>query len=156
LSSEKFNKEQLLGTLMIELRNHSTLTIMFHQVIASQLGLNPTDHKCLEMILKNEPVTAGRIAEFTGLTTGAVTGVIDRLEKVGFVNRQQDPNDRRRIIIQVNKQKAEESIHPLLDPFAEQISNLLANYNAEQLEFLTKFFNEVNEVLDKETKKLHD
>ncbi len=65
---------KLLDSLGTEMRKNATATIIFHQTIGTKLGLNPTDHKCLEIILNNEPATAGMIAEFTGLTTGAVTG----------------------------------------------------------------------------------
>ena len=64
---------------------------MFHQAIADRLGLNVTDHKCIDLLLMKGPLTAGELAGMTGLTTGAITAVIDRLEKAGFVRREDDP-----------------------------------------------------------------
>ncbi|MEU5695761.1 MarR family transcriptional regulator [Actinosynnema sp. NPDC020468] len=83
-------------------RESSTLTILFHSRVAEQMGLSPTDEKCLDLAIRAEgPVTAGRIAELSGLSTGAVTGVIDRLEKAGYVRRVRDPHDRRKVLVEV-------------------------------------------------------
>ncbi|MBE0466472.1 MAG: MarR family transcriptional regulator, partial [Candidatus Desulforudis sp.] len=80
-------------------RELSTVTVFFHSVIAERLGLSLTDHKAFEIIARKGAVSAGELSELTGLTTGAVTGVIDRLERTGFVRREPDPGDRRRVII---------------------------------------------------------
>src|SRR6516165_10656801 len=80
-------------------RQLSAATIMFHQAVADRLGLNPTDHKCIDLLALKGLMTAGELADATGLTTGAITGVIDRLEGAGFVRREEDPNDRRRVIL---------------------------------------------------------
>lgn len=154
MSIENSTIQEIKDELLTVLRNNSTNTIMFHQAIATKLGLNPTDHKCLEIILKNPSVTAGKIAELIGLSTGAVTGVIDRLEKVGFVYRDSDPNDRRRTIIRVSEKKAEEAIFPLFGTFGEKIEKVLAKYKQQELELLIDFFNNINEVLIEETERI--
>src|SRR5690348_11776952 len=83
-------------------RELSTVMVLFHSRIAEQMGLSGTDHKCLELVLRSaEPITAGRIAQLSGLSTGAVTGVIDRLEQRGFVRRVRDPHDRRKVLVEV-------------------------------------------------------
>src|SRR4051812_25029573 len=94
------DRAELLAALVGELRQLSAATIMFHQAVADRLGLNVTDHKCVDLLQRNGPLTAGELAQHTGLTTGAITGVIDRLEKAGFVRRAEDANDRRRVIIE--------------------------------------------------------
>ena len=86
---------------------------MFHQAVAECVGLNVTDHKCLDVLVRSGPMTAGQLAQLTGLTTGAVTGVLDRLERAGFVRRQSDPSDRRRVIAQPLIEQAERKIAPL-------------------------------------------
>src|SRR6476659_7508269 len=80
-------------------RRMSTTTLLFHGAVADKLGLNPSDHKCADLVREHGPLTAGRLAELTGLTTGAITGVIDRLERRGWVKRERDPNDRRKVIV---------------------------------------------------------
>src|SRR6266852_1771624 len=92
----------LLAALFREFREMSAATIMFHQAIADRLGMNITDHKCADILSRTGPITAGELAQRTGLTTGAITGVIDRLEKAGFVCRAKDPSDRRRVILSPN------------------------------------------------------
>jgi DNA-binding MarR family transcriptional regulator len=83
-------------------RELSTVMAFYHARIAERLGLSGTDHKCLELVLRaEEPITAGRIAQRSGLSTGAVTGVIDRLEQRGFVRRARDPHDRRKVLVEI-------------------------------------------------------
>jgi DNA-binding MarR family transcriptional regulator len=85
-------------------REGSTLAVLRHARIAEQMGLSATDHKALDLASRAEgPLTAGRIAQLTGLSTGAVTGVIDRLERAGFVRRVRDPHDRRKVLVEVSK-----------------------------------------------------
>src|SRR3954469_8861669 len=82
-------------------REISTMTVLFHSRIAEQMGLSGTDHKCLDLVMRaSEPLTAGQIAQRSGLSTGAVTGVIDRLERRGFVRRIRDPHDRRKVLVE--------------------------------------------------------
>ncbi len=83
-----------------------------------------TDHKCAEILLRSGPLTAGDLAQRTGLTTGAITGVIDRLEKAGFVRRGKDPGDRRRVIIKPFAGKIEKVIAPLFGSVAQMVSDL--------------------------------
>src|SRR5687767_9559157 len=83
-------------------RDLSARTILFHEAVASRLGLSATDSKCLDIALRSpESLTAGRLAEATGLTTGAITGVLDRLERGGFIRREKDDSDRRQVFIRV-------------------------------------------------------
>src|SRR5438270_3489198 len=103
-------RADLLSALPAEFRQLSAATILFHQAIADRLGLNVTDHKCLDILERTGPMTAGEMAQQTGLTTGAITGVIDRLEQAGFVRRAEDPNDRRRVIIEPILKQIEKGI----------------------------------------------
>src|SRR4051794_9372852 len=79
----------------------STATVLFHSAIADRLGVGVTDVKCYSILRQTGPITAGDLAERVGLTTGAITGVIDRLEQAGLVRRVRDPNDRRRVVLEV-------------------------------------------------------
>src|SRR5216684_4723718 len=78
----------------------STATIMFHAAVADRMGVSVTDAKCRSILLQLGPMTAGALARHLGLTTGAVTGVIDRLERARLVRRVADPKDRRRVIVE--------------------------------------------------------
>src|SRR5918997_6772224 len=75
----------------------STTTVLFHSAVADRLGVSATDVKCYTILRQTGPLTAGELAERVSLTTGAITGVIDRLERAGLVRRAADPHDRRRV-----------------------------------------------------------
>ncbi|HEY4258905.1 MAG TPA: MarR family transcriptional regulator, partial [Schlesneria sp.] len=100
---------------------------MFHQSVADRLGLNVTDHKCLDFLLLDGPLTAGELAQRTSLTTGAITSVLDRLERVGFVQRQPDPNDRRRVIV-----------HPIMERLG-QIGVLFSDLSSRMQQMSTRY-----------------
>lgn len=90
----------MLRALIQELRNSSTHGVIMSQAVADRLNMNPTDLESLGVLDMSGPMTAGALAESMGLTTGAITGIIDRLEKAGYVERTKDPDDRRRVIVQ--------------------------------------------------------
>jgi DNA-binding MarR family transcriptional regulator len=90
-------------------------------------------------------MTAGRLAELTGLTTGAITGVIDRLERTNFVHRERDPHDRRRVIVQPHLERYVEAA-PVFGPLADAIDGLLAGYSDDQLALLLDFSTRANAV----------
>jgi DNA-binding MarR family transcriptional regulator len=81
------------------LRRGSAQGAIFGQTVANTVGISGSDLECLDFLNLEGRVTAGRLAEVTGLTTGAITGVVDRLEKAGLVRRERDPNDRRKVFI---------------------------------------------------------
>jgi DNA-binding MarR family transcriptional regulator len=133
----------------------STETIMFHQNIADVLGLHITDHKCLDLIRQYGAMPAGRLAELTGLTTGAVTGIIDRLEKAGYVRRANDPKDRRRTIVEPTQNKKwERKIEAIFIPFHERMHKLLSSYSESELDFLLDVSTKTVELTHEESKKL--
>jgi DNA-binding MarR family transcriptional regulator len=131
------NREEIIQAIIAKRREMSTETIMFHQSVADVLGLHITDHKCLDLIRQYGAMPAGRIAELTGLTTGAVTGIIDRLEKSGYVRRANDPKDRRRTIVEpIRNKKWERKIEAIFIPFHERMHKLLSSYSDGELDFL--------------------
>jgi DNA-binding MarR family transcriptional regulator len=138
LSSEPLSREALTARLLDLQRELSTLTIFFHTLIGKKLGLNTTDHKALDIIYRKGGVTAGELAKETGLTTGAVTGIVDRLWKAGFVERCKEPNDRRKVIVRALPE-GEERIGPLFTPLSEAISETLSEYSEEELAVIAGF-----------------
>jgi len=131
-------------------REMSTETIMFHQAVADVLGLHITDHKSLELIHRFGVMPAGRLAELTGLTTGSVTGIIDRLEKAGYVRRTDDPKDRRRTIVEPTRnRRLERKIEAIFMHLHERMHKLMSSYSDTELAFLlaatTKFIEQTRE-----------
>jgi len=102
------------------------------------MGVNSTDLECLDLILMNGPSTAGEIARHTGLTSGAVTGLIDRLERLELVERIADPNDRRKVRVQVRPEKIA-PIGALYAPLEKSMQALLAGYSRDELKILLDF-----------------
>jgi len=142
MTVEEKERVNLIESLKDAERESSTWTILFHQAIADHVQLNITDHKCLDILGREGPLTAGQLANITGLTTGAVTGVIDRLEHGGYVWREKDPNDRRRVIVRRKNIKVEEKLGPLFGHFTEQLNLVLENYTADELALLLRFSRE--------------
>lgn len=147
-------REQVIQAINEKFKEMSTETIMFHQAVADVLGLHITDHKCLDFIYQYGAMPAGRLAELTGLTTGAVTGVIDRLEKAGYVRRASDPKDRRRTIVEPTRnKKLERKLEGIFAPLGERMSKLMSSYSDGELAFLldilTRALNESHQELMK-------
>ena len=92
-------RSELVAEVGDLLRLQSSLALVLHQAVAERFGLNPADLKCLDIARREPDVTAGRIAELTAMSTSAVTTMLDRLEKRGFVERRRDPGDRRRVFV---------------------------------------------------------
>jgi DNA-binding MarR family transcriptional regulator len=148
-------REEVIQAIIEKRREMSTETIMFHQSVADVLGLHITDHKCLDLIRQYGAMPAGRLAELTGLTTGAVTGIIDRLEKAGYVRRANDPKDRRRTIIEpVRNKKWERKIEAIFIPFHQRMHKLLSSYSDSELAFLLDVLTKSIELTREESKKL--
>jgi DNA-binding MarR family transcriptional regulator len=148
-------QEETIQAIIQKHRDMSTETIMFHQNVADALGLHITDHKCLDLIRQYGAMPAGRLAELTGLTTGAITGIIDRLEKAGYVRRANDPKDRRRTIVEPTQNKKwERKIEAIFIPFHERMRKLLSSYSESELDFLLDVSTKTVELTHEESKKL--
>jgi DNA-binding MarR family transcriptional regulator len=128
-------------------RELSTWTVLYHQCIADQVGLSVTDHKCLEILVQNGAMTAGQLADFTGLTTGAITGVIDRLEKAGFACRERDARDRRKVIVQPNLVQAHKNLGPLFASLQQEINRVLTDYTDAEIDVIVKYIQKSSDLL---------
>jgi DNA-binding MarR family transcriptional regulator len=148
-------REETIHNIIDKFREMSTETIMFHQAVADELGLPITDHKCLDLIHRFGAMPAGRLAELTSLTTGAVTGMIDRLEKAGYVRRTNDPKDRRRTIVEPTRnRKLERKIELIFMPLHKRMHKLLSSYSDSELAFLLDATTAFIEQIREESKKL--
>lgn len=134
-------------------RDLSARTIFLHQAIADHLGLNLTDHKCLDILQQTGPMTAGKLAEASGLTTGAITGVIDRLERKGYVARTADDEDRRKTVIVVVQEHLAE-IRRLFAELARQTADIMAAYSDSEQAAIVDFAQRTGEMIDSFVKEL--
>jgi DNA-binding MarR family transcriptional regulator len=134
-------------------RAYQTSNDNFDQAIADRVGMNRTDMRCLDLIDQAGGMTAGELARAAGLTSGAVTAVIDRLEKAGMARRVSDPADRRRVRLEVTP-KLWDSTGPLMTPFIAESQAILDDYSTEELERFTAFLRRVIEVQAKHTERI--
>jgi DNA-binding MarR family transcriptional regulator len=132
----------------------STRSVLLHAAVADKLGLNPSDHKCADL-LRSEPgpITAGRLAELTGLSTGAITGVLDRLERAGFVARDHDPNDRRRVVIRVTPERMPD-LRPVFMPLRDAMIAFCTRYTDDELRVILDFMRNSEVVMQEQMQRL--
>lgn len=102
------SKAERIGDLERKMRAANAQRTLYSGVLASKLGLHQTDLECLFIITLGQNVTPGQLAVETGLTTGAITGVVDRIERAGYIKRQRDPRDRRRLFLEPVLERIEE------------------------------------------------
>jgi len=138
------DKRQVFVELIDEVRRSQSATARFDQAVADALGLNRTDMRCLDVLQREGAVSAGRLAEQTGLTTGAMTTALDRLERAGYARRTRDAEDRRRVLVELNQQ-ALRSAGNFYSEHIAQSERLYRRYTQEQLEFLLQFVREGRE-----------
>ena len=149
-------RSELLAGMNDEFRELSTATILFHQAVADRLGMHMTDHKCAGILLHTGPITAGELARRTGLTTGTITAVIDRLENAGFVRRAKDPNDRRRVLIEPLRERIEAKIGPLFESMARAMAELCGQYSTQELAVIRNFAARAHQGAYEEIRKLRE
>jgi DNA-binding MarR family transcriptional regulator len=139
-------KSELIGELIAEFRTSGNLDRAFDNRAAEELGVNDTDLHCLNIIENAGGITPGALAAEAGLTTGAVTGVVDRLEHAGYARRKPDPRDRRRINVEVTE-RFHERARRIWGPVAEDWqAELGRRFTAAELELITEFLRASNEL----------
>ena len=151
------NRKEIIENIIDKFREMSLEAVMFHQVLADELGLYITDHKCMDIIHRFGAMPAGRLGEMTGLTTGAITGMIDRLEKAGYVRRTNDPKDRRKTIVEpVRNKRLERKIEMTFTPLHERMHKVLSSYSDNELTFLLDAMTELIKQTNEESKRLRN
>lgn len=119
-------------------RRQSTAAVLFNHAVAERLGLGPTDHKCLDLLLERGPMSGSELSAITGLTSGAVTGVAARLERAGFLRRTPDPHDRRKQVLTPAPDRVQD-IDEVFAPFHSDIARLLDGFDTRQLTAIADF-----------------
>jgi DNA-binding MarR family transcriptional regulator len=138
-------RAQLLADLDVAFRISSAQSVMLSQAAADFLGMASSDIECYDLLSLHGPMTAGRLAELTDLTTGAITGVIDRLERAGYAARERDPHDRRRVIVTPRLERhADPAAVAAYGPIAAAMDALLTRYSDDELAVILDFFTRAN------------
>ena len=142
-SSTQKKSESAAAALAYQLRHFIAGVILYNQRVADQLGMHPTDMQVLHLLELLGPMTPGRLSVCTGLTTGGVTVVLDRLEKAGYARRERNPDDRRSVLVHLNTVKMAKAAE-YYGAINEQLSEFLAGYPERELETVVKFFTRIN------------
>jgi DNA-binding MarR family transcriptional regulator len=131
-------RDELLQTLDETLRKVSAQSVLLNDTVAKLVGANPTDLECLDLLGLGGPTTAGKLASHTGLTTGATTAVIDRLERAGFARRLRNTEDRRRVLVEALPERLRQ-IEALYQPLAVAVARLNEDYGDRQLAVIVDY-----------------
>lgn len=136
-------------------RQFSDATIFMHEAIARKAGLSGADHKYLGFLIKNGPMTAGELSKLTGLTTGAVTGLIDRFEKKKLAKRTFDKDDRRKIIIVPDTENATKLMGAVHANLQSKMVALISSLDEKEKEIIQKYMLSTIEIMNEVTKTLN-
>lgn len=139
--------------LVAAFRAHSLETGFFLHAVADRLDMTPTDFSCLTLLLLEGPCTAGHLAERTGRTSGAITGVVDRLASQGRVRRAVDPADRRRVVVEPIFERARDLVD-VVAPMVADARRIHAGYNQAELKTVLRFMGEARQLVAQHTTKL--
>jgi len=150
---ERAELELAFATAM---RRTGSLMQLMGQAAADRIGINSTDLNCLNILSFSGHMTAGELARATGLTTASITGVIDRLEEAGFVRRERDPNDRRRVVVRLSLDKAVSDVASVFAPMLRDWRDMAARYSDDELRLIVDFYGRVEQVFRKHLIRLRD
>ncbi|MGZ6352230.1 MAG: MarR family winged helix-turn-helix transcriptional regulator [Ktedonobacterales bacterium] len=156
-SGHEEKRTELLRELVQELRQSNGLGASFFRAAAGRTGMTVTDMQVIDILDSTGPATAGQLADLTGLTTGAITGILSRLEEAGLVRRERDPNDGRRVIVRLAKGKDElGTIGPIFDSIGRAWDDMASDYDDEQLASLLAFLKRSNAASKREILRLRE
>ena len=127
----------MIAALFEEIRASQNVSDAFDEAVCRKLGINRTDHRCVDILERSGPLTAGELAERLHLSTGAVTTVVDRLEKKGLARRVRDTADRRRVVVEVTE--GARDLGAYYEPLARGATALVAPYTDAQLKLMVDF-----------------
>jgi DNA-binding MarR family transcriptional regulator len=145
MSKRKTGRDLAVRELKTHLRHFVVEVIVSNFEATEEVGLNSTDFASLCLLLLHGPATAGRLAELTGLTTGGVTGLVDRLERAGLVRRELDPTDRRKVIIVPDAERVERDVFPHFPSLQRAArSAFYDDFTIAELEVITAFLSQLS------------
>jgi DNA-binding MarR family transcriptional regulator len=138
------SRQELIGELFELIRASQNISDAYDEAVCRKLGINRTDHRCADVLERSGPLTAGELAAHLHLSTGAVTTVIDRLERKGLVRRLRDTADRRRVVVELTEGARE--LGAYYEPLARGATNLVEPYSDSQLRVMVEFLRGGNEM----------
>ncbi|MGM0889286.1 MAG: MarR family winged helix-turn-helix transcriptional regulator [Bacillota bacterium] len=153
MSSDNRVNSALLEGLTHRLQRYGMRSVLFQQNMAQKIGVSHTDLKSAEILNETGPITAGELSKITGLSTGSVTALINRLEKSGYVKRERDQLDGRKVMIMPIPER-QEQIKSHYQSLSMATKELCSAYNEQELMLINQFVEEITKIMDKENDKL--
>jgi DNA-binding MarR family transcriptional regulator len=148
-SHQKDQTTDLQESFTLSMRALGDRTVLYQHNVAASLGLNNSDFMSVDILREKGAITAGELSKLTGLATGSVTALIDRLEKMGYVRRQNDPKDRRKVII-VPLYENKEEVSNTYMPLHSAMVKLASSYTDEELTLITQFLGKASTILEEQ------
>jgi DNA-binding MarR family transcriptional regulator len=137
------------------MREFMARAVLFQDAVARSAGLKGADLQVVSLLMDGGPATPGELAARTGLTAGGtITGLIDRLERAGYVHRERDSNDRRRVLVRVDESKVMQAVGPIYGRVASRWDRYLATLDDEQVELAIDIFTRAAEINREEIESL--
>ncbi len=155
-------RAQLLDQVMLEARRTGSLSTLHNRAAADLVGMNQNDWDCLDLLDWTGPITAGELAKRVGLTSGAITGVLDRLEKIGLARRVADPRDRRRVIVEISadpEMPTDErfaSLHALFALLGNEMLVASGEFDDDELAVVLRWLRIGNEAVERSTVRMRE
>ena len=146
-------KDKIISVRKVS-QQYAYTSLRLHETIARKTGFTGTDHKYLSFLLQRGSLSAGELAVLAGLTTGAITGLIDRFEKKGLVKRTEDEKDRRKVIVIPDTGKIMALMKPLYEPFQKGSEKLLASFSEQELEVIMTYLLKAIKLAEETTKRI--
>lgn len=147
--------EEIIKRIRKLSQHYAYTSIQMHETIGQKAGLSGTDHKYLGFLIEKGQMTAGELANLTGLTTGAVTGLVDRFEKKKLVKRKFAADDRRKVLIQPNIKKIMALLAPLYKEFRQESEKLTASFSEKEIRIIEKYFLKAIEIMNATTDRIN-
>lgn len=140
------SQHELADKIVGLVSRHSIAVVLFHHAVAERVGLGPTDHKCMDLLRERGTMTGSDLAAITGLTTGAITGVVAKLERLGYLYREPDPHDGRKQILQPAPEGMRD-IHAVFGPIREDVAAVLERFDTRQLTAIAEFLSRSTDLI---------
>ena len=146
-------KADLQKRALMAVRDYGVHLTLFRNAMDEWAGLNTTDMECLRLLFFKGVATPSELAKHTGLTSGATTAMLDRLEKAGLIERQPNPNDRRGTLIFPEKSSSEK-VASWFESARKAQNELISSYSEDELEIISDVFERFTKLWDQEREKL--
>jgi len=140
-------RQRLENEFLLAMRRAGAVMQLLGQTSAERIGINATDLNCLNIVALTGSATAGELARATGLSTASITGVLDRLEEGGFVRRERDPHDRRRVIVNLNAGPGLREVAATFAPVVNAWRAVAARYTDDELRLILEFQHQVEQIM---------